>query len=97
MLFRSGEKAKSRAQKIKNTSEAEGRAKMARRVAGRTHRAYLCLKSVRIFSKTFTILEIADSQAGALATPPPVASTLWAKFKFAESRRNKKNEEKRKN
>jgi hypothetical protein len=77
--------------------EAEGRAKMARRVAGRTHCAYLCLKSVRIFSKTFTILEIADSQAGALATPPPVASTLWAKFKFAESRRNKKNEEKRKN
>jgi hypothetical protein len=27
---------------------------MARRVAGRTRRAYLCLKSVRIFSKTFT-------------------------------------------
>lgn len=27
---------------------------MARRVAGRTRRLYLCLKSVRIFSKTFT-------------------------------------------
>jgi len=32
-------------------------------------------------------LEIADSQGGALATPPPVASALKAKFKFAESRR----------
>jgi hypothetical protein len=62
---------------------------MARRVAGRTRRAYLCLKSVRIFSKTFTILEIADSQGGALATPPPVASALKAKFKSAESRRKK--------
>jgi len=66
-------------------------------VDGRTHRAYLCLKSVRIFSKTFTKKEIEDSQGGALATPPPVASALKAKSKFAESRRNKKNKEKRKN
>jgi len=62
---------------------------MARRVAGRTRRAYLYLKSVRIFSKTFTILEIANSQGGALATPPPVASALKAKSKSAESRRKK--------
>ena len=34
-----------------------------------------------------TILEIADSQGGALATPPPVASALKTKFKFTESRR----------
>jgi hypothetical protein len=54
------------------------------------------LKCVRIFSKTFTILEIADSQGGAFATTPTVASALKAKSKFAESRR-KKNEEKRKN
>jgi hypothetical protein len=32
-------------------------------------------------------LEIADSQGGALATPPSVASALKAKSKFAESRR----------
>jgi len=31
-----------------------------------------------------------------LATPPPDASTLKPKFKFAESHRNKKNKEKRK-
>ena len=43
-----------------------------------------------------TILEIADSQGGALATPPPVASALKLKSNFAESRRKKK-EEKRKN
>jgi hypothetical protein len=30
-------------------------------------------------------LEIADSQNGALATSPPVASVLKAKFKFAKS------------
>ena len=34
-----------------------------------------------------TILEIANSQGGALATPPPVASALKAKSKSAESRR----------
>jgi hypothetical protein len=62
---------------------------MARRVDGRTRHAYLCLKSVRILSKMFTILEIADSQGGALATPPPVASALKAKSKSAESRRKK--------
>ena len=33
--------------------------------------------------------EIEDSQGGALATPPPVASALNAKSKFAESRRKK--------
>jgi len=33
----------------------------------------------------------------ALATPPPDASAAKGKFKSAESRRNKKNEEKRKN
>src|SRR3990167_6090692 len=60
---------------------------MARRVVGRTRLAYLCLKSVRICLKTFTKKETEDSQGGALATPPPVASTLKAKFKFAESRR----------
>ena len=37
---------------------------MARRVAGRTRRASLFLKSVRIFSKTFTILEI-EAELGA--------------------------------
>ena len=63
---------------------------MARRVSGRTRRAYLCLKSVRIFSKTFTKKEIEDSQGGALATPPPVASALKPKFKFAENRRIKR-------
>jgi len=47
-------------------------------------------------SKTFTKKEIEDSQGGALATPPPVANALKAKPKFAESRRNKKNKEKRK-
>jgi len=57
----------------------------------------LPLKYVRILPKTFTILEIAYSQGGALATPLPVASALKAKSKFAESRRKKKNEEKRKN
>jgi hypothetical protein len=63
---------------------------MARRVDGRTRRAYLCLKCVRIFSKTFTKKEIEDSQGGALATPPPVASALKAKSKSAESRRKKR-------
>ncbi|MBM3283908.1 hypothetical protein FJY90_06750 [Candidatus Gottesmanbacteria bacterium] len=64
---------------------------MARRVDSRTRRAYLCcLKCVRIFSKTFTKREIEDSQGGALAAPPPAASALKAKSKFAESRRKKR-------
>jgi hypothetical protein len=51
---------------------------MARRVAGRTHRAYLCLKSVRIFLKTFTILEIESGLGSALAAPPSADSAAKA-------------------
>jgi hypothetical protein len=70
---------------------------MARRVAGRTRRAYLCLKSVRIFSKTLTKKEIESKVGAALAAPASADNAAKAKSKFAESRRNKKNEEKRKN
>jgi len=62
---------------------------MARRVAGRTRRAYLCLKSVRILSKTFTKKEIESKVGAALAAPASADSATKAKFKFAESRRKK--------
>jgi len=55
------------------------------------------LKCVRIFPKTSTIWEMAKLLGAALATPPPDASAAKGKFKSAESRRNKKNEVKRKN
>ena len=62
---------------------------MAQRVSGRTRRAYLCLKSVRIFSKTFTKSEIEESVGAALAAPASADSAAKAKSKFAENRRKK--------
>ncbi len=44
-----------------------------------------------------TILEIESGLGAALAAPASADSAAKAKSKFAESRRNKKNEEKRKN
>jgi hypothetical protein len=55
------------------------------------------LKYVRIFSKTFTILEIAEMVGAALGARAWADSAAKGKFKFAESRRKKKNGEKRKN
>src|SRR3989344_5330166 len=75
--------------------EATGRA--LRECGGWCGQPPLPLKYVRICSKTFTKSEIEESVGAALAAPVFADSAAKAKFKFAESRRNKKNEEKRKN
>jgi len=57
----------------------------------------LPLKYVRILSKTFTILEIAETVGAALAAPASADSAAKGKSRVADRRRKEMKEEKRKN